>query len=188
VPHDEPPQIDPFTRDLIRRKARRLARRPGFRPQDCQDLEQELVTRLLGRLGTFDPGREALVTTIVKRCAANILRDRLAAKRDDRGTTSLHDPAGGDTPEDLASTLGPDEHAARLGRTPRTDEETVQLALDVAEVVARLPPDLRDLAERLMTQSVSQIAHDSGTPRTTLNDRVSRLRQRFEQAGLRGYL
>jgi transposase-like protein len=40
----------------------------------------------------------------------------------------------------------------------------------------------------LKSHSIAEIARDLGVPRTTLNDTVRRLRQRFEQAGLRAYL
>ena len=40
----------------------------------------------------------------------------------------------------------------------------------------------------MKTQSISAIAREIGVPRTTLNDTVRRLRQRFEAAGLRDYV
>ena len=55
-------------------------------------------------------------------------------------------------------------------------------------VLDRLPPKLRDLAERLKGDSLSQIARDTGVPRTTLYESVRRLRQIFERAGLGKYL
>jgi hypothetical protein len=59
---------------------------------------------------------------------------------------------------------------------------------DITEVVTKLPDELRDLAERLKTRSVSEIARDMGVPRTTLNESVRRLCRRFESAGLKDYL
>ena len=63
-----------------------------------------------------------------------------------------------------------------------------QLVLDTAEVIAGLTPELRELAERLKADSVSQVARDLGVPRTTLNGRIQELRRRFERARLRDYL
>ena len=40
--------------------------------------------------------------------------------------------------------------------------------MDIAEVVARLPDDLRDLCQRLQRDSISQVARDLGVPRSTL--------------------
>ncbi|MCX7428988.1 MAG: hypothetical protein NTW96_25600 [Planctomycetia bacterium] len=55
-------------------------------------------------------------------------------------------------------------------------------------MMVTLPDRLRDLAERLKSQTISKIARDIGVPRTTLNESVRRLRQRFENGGLKDYL
>jgi RNA polymerase sigma-70 factor (ECF subfamily) len=169
--------IDPAVRELIRRKAGQLIGRAGLTPQDRDDLEQKLVLHLLRRLP--DGARaypEALVLAVLFRYAANILRAGRAAKRDSRRARPLGGsgdvPAGGD----------------RRRPAVRTDEEWAELASDVADVLAGLPPDDRDLAERLMRQSKAAAARGLGVPRTTLYVALRRLRARFERAGLRGYL
>ena len=58
---------------------------------------------------------------------------------------------------------------------------------DVTNVIQTLPPDLRELANSLKSQSISEVARRSGVPRTTLNDRVRRIRTVFDKAGLRAY-
>jgi RNA polymerase sigma-70 factor (ECF subfamily) len=185
--------IDPSVRDLIRRKARRLARRRGSTHQDREDIEQDLVLDLLERLPAFDPDkadRDVFVRMVVSHAVADLLRRTRARKRDDRSVASLGAPLAdeGDGPPDLAAAVGRPERDARLGRRPRDDAEQAQLALDLAEVVARLPPALRDLAERLKTRSVSEVARDLGIPRTTLRDRLRVIGGRLERAGLRDYL
>lgn len=55
----------------------------------------------------------------------------------------------------LAETVGRREQDARLGQDSRSDEERAQLGGGMAEVLARLPADLRDVAERLKRDSVS---------------------------------
>jgi len=64
----------------------------------------------------------------------------------------------------------------------------VELVHDVAAVLAKLPPKLRDLCERLKHHSITEVAQQLGIPRTTLHDAIGRLRQHFEDAGLRDYL
>jgi len=127
---------------------------------------------------------------VVERDVANILRDKKAEKRDHRRIGSLHVmiEVTDDGPTELAGTIGEREHNARRCRHPRSEDDLSQLASDLADVVAALPDELRDLAERLKTQSISEIAREVGIPRTTVNDTVRRLRQRFEHAGLREYL
>ena len=55
-------------------------------------------------------------------------------------------------------------------------------------MIAGLPAGLRELAESLKTESISEIARRTGVPRTTLNGRVRQLRERLAQAGLKNYL
>ncbi|MBI1900551.1 MAG: sigma-70 family RNA polymerase sigma factor [Planctomycetia bacterium] len=189
---DNRDKIDRFARGIIRRKVKQLVGRAGFKQQDREDLEQELILRLLQALPSFNPKkahRNAFVTTVIERAVASILRDKQAEKRDHRRVSSLFvlidTPCG---PTELASTISQAEYDARRGRCPRSLEEMAQLIRDVADLMARLPPDLRDLAEPLMTQSKSEIARELDTPRTTLNEWVRRIRRRFERAGLKDYV
>jgi RNA polymerase sigma factor (sigma-70 family) len=158
---------------LIRRKSRQMARRAALTEQDCEDLEQEVLLRLLRRLPPPEFGRarfEALVLTILRHTAANLLRARRAAKRGYGRARPLY--PGDDVP------------AAR----GRGAQDLADLADDLASVLARLPPEDRDLAEHLKCQSIAAVARERGVPRTTLCAAIRRLRARFERAGLRGYL
>jgi RNA polymerase sigma-70 factor (ECF subfamily) len=168
--HDDKIVFDKFTRSIIRRKIKQLVGRAGFTRQDREDLEQELMLRLLQSLHRFDPDQghqNVFVTTVIERAFAMIVRERLAKKRDGGVVRSLDDEPVDSLP---------------------SDQEAFDLASDLADILARLPDDLRALAERLKSQSVSQAARDLGVPRTTLQRQVQRLRQIFEDAGLRIYL
>lgn len=171
--------LDRFAQGIIRRKIKQLVGRAGFTRQDREDLEQELVLRLLQSLNLFDSKRGHLnvfVTTVIERAVAMIVRERLAKKRDGGVVRSI------------------DQEQTKAGASPEpvdprpSDQAAFDLASDLAEVLARLPDDLRALAERLKDQSVSQAARDLGVPRTTLQRQVQRLRRWFEDAGLRIYL
>jgi RNA polymerase sigma-70 factor (ECF subfamily) len=186
-------KFDRFSLGIIRRKVKQLITRAGFTRQDREDLEQELFARVLQSLPSFDPGqahRNKFITAVVERFVANILRDKQAGKRDYRRACSLNITiyVANEGPVELAETISRRELDARLGRNPRSDEELAQLACDIADVLATLPNDLQDLAERLKSETVSEIARDTGVPRTTLNESVRRLRRRFERAGLKDYL
>lgn len=152
-------KIDRFTRGIIRRKVRQLIGRAGFRRQDSEDIEHDFILRVLQSLPSFDPSkahRNAFITAVVERYAANILRNKQAAKRDHRRISSLHVMinVGEDETTELAQTISQRELNARRGCCPRSDEELAQLVQDMAEVMAKLPDELRDLAERLKTQTL----------------------------------
>ena len=176
--HDEKVVLDKFTKGIICRKVKQLVGRAGFSRQDREDLEQELILRLLQSLHLFDPDQahqNVFVTTVVERAVAMIVRERLAKKRNGGTVQSLdhaHEKAG-----DSTEPVDP----------RRSHEEQIDLATDLAEVLAKLPNDLRAQAERLKRQSLSQAARDLGVPRSTLQRQVQRLRQCFEDAGLRIY-
>jgi DNA-directed RNA polymerase specialized sigma24 family protein len=88
----------------------------------------------------------------------------------------------------LAELIGQERYDARRGVSPRSAEELALLVLAVEEALASLPEDLRDLAERLKSRSLSQVARELGVPRSTLQDRVQQLLEAFECAGLRDFL
>jgi RNA polymerase sigma factor (sigma-70 family) len=177
--HNDKIVLDRFAQGIIRRKARLLASRAGFTKQDHQDLEQELVLRLLQSLDLFDPEQahpNVFITTVIERSVAMILRERRAKKRDGGVVRSLDQSQTKD-----GNPVEPkDPHPG--------DQEAFDLASDLAEVLTRLPDKLSALAERLKRQSLSQVARDLGLPRTTLQRQVQRLRKCFEDAGLRIYL
>jgi RNA polymerase sigma factor (sigma-70 family) len=169
-----------FARSIIRRKARLIARCDGFTARDLRDIEQELLLRLLQSLAQFDPDQghiNVFIATVVERSMAMLLRERWAKKRDTTGIRSLDAPSADGGPTEV-----PDH------RDGGRDAERFDLAHDLAEVLAALPAELRDLAERLKVQTVSQAARDLNVPRTTLLRQVERLRRCFEDAGLRIYL
>ena len=58
----------------------------------------------------------------------------------------------------------------------------------MVQVLERLPPELRDLCQRLATETVTEISRSTGVPRGTLYESIKRLRQIFKDAGLKDYL
>jgi len=187
-------KIGKAEKGFIRKKARQLVGKSGFTRWDIDDICQELTLRLFRAMLSFDPNQghwAVFVTTVVERSAASLLRDKRAEKRDHRRVRSLNVVIADDEhegPVELGDTVGRRELDARLGQASRDEHDLAQLALDIAGAIAGLSPEMRELAERLKTDSVSQIARDLGVPRTTLNDRVRELRRQFEDAGLRDYL
>ncbi len=194
LPDEFSEKLDRFAHGIIHRKAKQLIGRAGFTKQDRKDIEHDLILRLLQALRSFDPARahrNAFITTVIERSVANILRDKRAEKRDHRRICSLNIVIGeeeDETPIELGDTISQRELDVRLGQARRIGHQLSQLKQDLQEAIDKLPDALRDLAERLKTQNVSEIARDLGVPRTTVHHSVRRLRQRFENTGLKDYL
>lgn len=193
VPSTDPTPFDAFVSRLIRRKSRQLVGRAGFTRSDRPDIEQELARKLLAQMALFDAEQGhwyVFVTTVVERHAANILRNKRAEKRDHRRETSLNTIVDRDDngPVFLGDLIGQREYDARCHRCTRDEAEQTELAADLANVLATLSDDVRDLAERLMYASASEIARETAVPRSTLQRRMERIRRAFEDAGLRNYL
>lgn len=186
-------KLDRFTHGIVRRKVKQLIGRAGFTHQDREDLEQELLLRVLQSLPSFDPKqahRNKFVTAVVERHVATILRNKRAEKRNDQLVTSINvtvevDDVGS---VEMVQNVSEDELDARLGRKRRSAEDLANLALDIATVIAAMPQEWQQLAERRKTQSMQEISDALGIPRTTLNETMQLITARFKRAGLREYL
>ena len=76
----------------------------------------------------------------------------------------------------------------RTSGQSRPSEELSALAIDVAAVIEGLPHELRNLCRRLKAETVTEISRDTGVPRGTIYESIKKLREIFEDAGLKDYL
>ena len=192
--HTAAPQITGFVVRLVRRKARELVRHVRFIPSDREDIEQDLLLALLKRLRKFNPSiahYNAFATTVVERCAATMIEHRAAERRAPRQSNgSLHvavDDGTGNCVELLATIVDGQQkrHASQLSCGV---EESSDLASDVADVIADLPPRLREICEQLKHDTPAEVARNLRVGRATIYERINRIRARFEKAGLHEYL
>jgi RNA polymerase sigma-70 factor (ECF subfamily) len=190
---DQAPRLDSFTQGFVRKCARQLAGKFGFKRQDRDEIEQRLYLKLARHLHAADPNDpkwKAFVAITVRRHLASMIRDSQAEKRDHRRTCSIHVQIDTDEgPVDLADTISEREIPSRRGRAKRSPQELAELTLDVRDCLAELTDEKQhEYCERLMHDSISQVARDVDIPRTTLNGRLDKVRQRFEERELREYL
>lgn len=172
--HEDRLVLHGFARAIIRRKALLIARCDGFTEKDLEDIEQELRLFLVKSLDQYDPGQghiNVFMTTVIERAKAMMVRDRWRKKRNSTGICSIH-------------SLSSKRHFAR----PNLSADRFDLEQDLSDVLASLPAELRDLAERLQQQTIAQAAREMNVPRGTLMRRIEQLRRHFENAGLRDYL
>jgi RNA polymerase sigma factor (sigma-70 family) len=173
--HSATDPLDPVVVKLLTKAATQLSRQAPFSRADQPDLQQALLERLLARRKSFDPRRgtwRSFAATVIDRQADSLCRDRFALKRDPRRESDAW--ADWDDGRRLpGANPGPADHDLRM---------------DVAAVVAGLPPKLRELADRLCHEPLAAAARSLGIPRRTARDRFRRIRLRFEEAGLAIYV
>jgi RNA polymerase sigma factor (sigma-70 family) len=194
VPHNDPQALsNALICDYVRKKVRQIVGKAGFRTQDREDLKQELTRQLLLRLQSFDPQKGspgAFLKTVGSRIVANLLRDQHARKRDRRLTQSLHVlvPSEDKTLVELAQTISRHEQDARLRQQSRSEQEAAELAMDVRDILARLPPRLRFLAELLKDKSLSGAAKVLGLSLAKARLLRGLLRNWLLDAGMQDYV
>jgi RNA polymerase sigma factor (sigma-70 family) len=168
---------DPAIRELIQRKARKFSRMAADPAVSPEDVEQHLLAELVRRLRGCDPGRGSPVgfaLMIVAHAFADMVRDQKAVKRRCRPRRL-----------DDCST----EDHERDHRRLKPPFESIDFALDLSEAMSELAPDLQKLAEAyFLAGTVADMARTLNVPRTTLNRRLKKLRQAFEDRGLMIYL
>ena len=187
--------LNGYAREVIRHKARQLIGKYGYTRDDYEDLQQEMTLDLLCRLGKYDPEKAGLTTfvaRVVDRRISTLIRHQKQEKRDYRQQVcSLDVPVENGTGEafDMDEILSQDDFDQQVGRHDFPQCERSDLKIDLAQAMAELPEDLRQLAVRLQTKTVAEIARELGVPRTRLYDKgITRLRKLFEDKGLREYL
>jgi len=186
--------IEEYAVRIIKHKARQLIGSAGFTESDREDLEQEMMLDLLRRLPKYDSGRaqrNTFIARVVEHRIATIIEERVAGKRDWRlCTASMNDrfDLGEGGSIERLEVYDMDEYLRQTGRLSRSSSERLHLLIDLGLAIASLPPELRNLCERLKTESVTEISRDTGVPRGTLYDRIKELRNLFEDKGLRDYL
>ena len=166
---------------LIRAKARRLARCPCFYGDDLEDIEQDLRFAAVKGLAGYrkDRGLSAhLLSRVIRNEAATLARNRNAMKRMPAAARVSLDSVTGDQ---VDKTLGDQIHR-------RSPAEQMDLVLDLETAVASLPIPQQDLCARLERQTIAEISRETGMARSTVSGHVRKLRQRFEDWGLRDYL
>lgn len=181
---------DPTTRISrnIRIRSARLARSGAVPGLDAEDIEQELRLDLIRRARNFDPAKSSF-DTFADRIVANrvaTLASATAAMRAERAVLCIDAPVGDDdgglTLADVlpeAAALDPvDEFSLTHGPGLRGD---------VGRLLAALCPATRQVAMAVSQLSISEAACALGVHRSTIYERLSRIRVIATEMGLDGY-
>lgn len=185
---------DPFTSDLIRRKAAQACRSRGFVRSDFDDLCQELFMAVWMQAGRFDPQRgslEAFVTLVVEtRIRMEIRRRRRLKRGGGRRTVSLDAAAGGLEWASLGDLLAQADLLRRTGRSLPAELAVIELMDAFRHALHGLRPEERQLVEYVARHGRRAAAREwserigRGVSRGWVQARLERVRRRFEDSGL----
>lgn len=184
--------VDSYAAFFVAYKARTLTRMPMFSADDFEDLQQELMIAYLHAWPSFDPSkgdRRSFIKAAVNNAARNLV---VAAEAQKRWTgitlTSLATAVSDqDDSPTLADAISNDDglwDSVYLGY----DQLSVDLRHDLDRAISLLPADLARICLLLKTRTITEIAAETGIPRTTIQDAVKKLRKIMGKAGLRIYL
>lgn len=173
-------------------KARTLTRMPLFSADDFEDIQQELMVAYLLAWPSFNPNkgdRRSFIKATVNNAARNLV---VAAESQKRwmGLTLASLSAEISEQDDgliLADTISSDDGLwdnAYLGY----DQLSADLRHDLDRAISRLPADLAKICLLLKTRTITEIAAETGIPRTTIQDAVKKLKKIMGKAGLKIYL
>lgn len=189
--------LSDYARKSIDIAARRLIGKGGFTHDDLDDIRSEITLYTLRQLPRHDARKARLktfISMVVTDGSKHVIRDHFAEKRQhQRASSSLDAQVGQD--EDgsditLLHLLDADETDMLLGNRHRPRHEETMLRIDVTSVVSGLPEELQACCTEIMNgRSISEIARESGLPRSTFRDRVvTPIRTAFQAAGLGDWL
>ena len=152
--------FDPFVVQQAEIRASRLVTAPGFHRHDWEDMRQELLVDYLERLPQFDPSRgdaRGFMFGVVRHRAARLVKEQ---------TRRVH----ADAP-------------LRENCAPAVERE-LDLSIDVAAVMDRLPAHLREVAIALQDLTPSEVAIALGRSRTRVHQLIQQIRSAFVEAGI----
>jgi len=171
------PFLDEYVMEQTRIRARELAEKSQLPPDQCEDIQQDMLIALLKARKRFDPAKAGMHTfaSRVMDCFSKDFIRRVASKRR-RGHLDV--PCA-----DISDDFSLDRQAVGDGvLNDLVRDETCQA---VRGVLDELPDDLRPVCEAMLhTKDRKAIAEQLGISRSSLYRRIARIQAYFRAAGL----
>lgn len=155
---------------IVGRVARRMKRGTSLRSWSIEDLEQELLRRLVERWPGYDPtrGTELAFAQVVAASVASMLLREARAQKRSLPVVTFTDLGGGPR--------GQSVHIPYNHADARSDVATL---MDLLED----DPELREICILLSRDGPTQVARQIGTPRSAVYRCIQRVRERAREGG-----
>lgn len=159
---------------------------------DVADLEQEFLVYVLERIDQFDSGRgnhEAFVNLLIRNCIAKMCREsqRLRscppAGAQMESTDQVIQNEDGAF-EEMFRSLGIEDKDRRTLGVTRNPIDELEKADAVEQRIRTLPRGYRQIARRLKTSNLQDVAKSMGISKRRMNDAMQVIREHFGTADL----
>ena len=182
-----------YARKQIEYHTRRMIGRYGFTRTDEEDIAQELSIYLLEQMKNFDPARskpQTFIQRILKHRIVDLIRYQKAGQRHYRRNQysldeQITNADGKQIPR--SQTMDLQKSPGWAGRALAPTPEQQDLFIDLHEALKSLPPELRQLWERLKVQSVSEISRQDKVSRARIYQRRAKIKRILTPKGLAKY-
>ncbi|MBZ5592779.1 MAG: hypothetical protein LAP39_11120 [Acidobacteriia bacterium] len=169
-------RFDDFMARRAARQANLLIATAGFRTDELEDLQQEMILDCFRRSPKFDPARgdwRGFVCGVIRNQACVlVMRHRKRALEVLAADLFIRDHGSPEEPMDV------------LDRRRRPElEDSLHVGLDVRGVVEGLPPQLRSLAVLLAQMPVKEVCKRTGKSRSRVYQMTRQIREAFVRAG-----
>jgi len=168
--------IDDYALARIDYRVGRLVEAFRLNEDDAADVRQDMIAELLKAAARHDPERSQRNTFINRTLDRYYLHVARALSNRQKHESTHPTPIA--ALPDFSSTVND------LRQGERSEAERVDLAIDLAEVVSKLPPQLKQICEALRLYKPSEAARRLGVHRSTIYRAIREIRKHFVAAGL----
>lgn len=179
------PAFDAEVERAVRIYSRRLLGVAGFTEQHLDDIRQEMRLELMTRLPSFDPSRamrSTFVARVLERKAGQLVRRRVAAKRDYRREEHSLNDAIRDADGRKTMRVQVVADADRQRHMKHRMASHVEAHERLHHALAGLPEPQRAICIRLMQVSRKQLCRETGMPARTLQRHLREIRLHITRA------
>ncbi len=135
-----------------------------------------MIVELLEASSQFDPDkatRETFINSALDRFETDALRQMIRQRNGACGSQAPLDE------EFLEEHQSPSQ---------RTEQEQLELQMDIASLMLQLPPHLQEICNMLQHASAAEVAYALSISRSTLYRHIHTIREHFEESGFEDFM
>jgi len=186
--------LDDYVVKTILIKAKQLIGKAGYKLEDYDDIVQEIILDVCGRLPKYDPEKSKFKTfasRIVERKIADMFRAGNTENRDmNQRAESLNEIIEQEDGVllECIQTVAREDLPWNDGAAFARESDQTDFKVDIHKIIPLLSPGNQAVCVRLTRENIAEICNDTGISRSALYDHVRQIRKRLQEAGFENYL